>query len=215
MGAGKFNATEVRKWKTWREDDGSHWFIDPACRGAGGLGIRGCTCVRANDPRLNETPLADEVDGQIAASRYFRSLPRAKYTAPVGTCTEDLVDNNPKTRQGALKAPMHLVPPSAMFHLAEALADGAAKYGAYNWRVEPITTSVYIGAIQRHMMAFLDGEDKADDSGVHHLAHVMACCALVLDSESLGILQDDRPPKGASPELMAAYHRRKTEGGSS
>lgn len=120
-------------------------------------------------------------------------------------------DNNPKTRVGALKCPLHLVPPSAEIALAEALADGAAKYDPYNWREERISTSVYIGAIKRHMAAFVDGEDKAQDSGVHHLAHVMACCALILDAGSIGMLNDDRPKRGTAPELLARYLRTQEE----
>lgn len=114
-------------------------------------------------------------------------------------------DNNPKTRLGKLKAPLHLVPPSATYFLAEALNDGADKYDPYNWRDEEISVSVYYGAMKRHIDAYWDGEDHAPDSGVHHLAHAMACCALILDSASVGKLIDDRPPAGAMAKLLAAY----------
>lgn len=114
-------------------------------------------------------------------------------------------DNNPKTLVGASKVPLHLVPPSAVHYLADALADGARKYGAYNWRSSPISISTYKSALQRHMDAFWDGEDLASDSGVHHVAHAMACCALILDAMSLGVLVDDRPPKGKASELQQNY----------
>jgi hypothetical protein len=119
-------------------------------------------------------------------------------------------DLNPKTRVGALKLPLHLVPPSAEAYLAMALADGARKYGPYNWRQEPISASVYIGAVRRHIAAWIDGEECAADSGVHHLAHAMACMALVLDAHSLGILNDDRPPPGAAVALQRLYHEKQT-----
>ena len=99
---------------------------------------------------------------------------------------------NPKARVGSLKAPLHLVPPALSIGVAYALKDGAAKYGAYNWREEPINVSTYIGAILRHLYAYQDGEDFAVDSGVSHLAHVAACCALLMDSEAHGSLVDDR-----------------------
>lgn len=111
-------------------------------------------------------------------------------------------DNNPKTRMGNLKVPMHLIPPAAKIHLAEALRNGAEKYGPYNWRDEKISSSVYRGAMERHMDAWWDGEDAATDSGVHHLAHVMACCALVLDALACDMLIDDRPPRGAAARLL-------------
>lgn len=120
----------------------------------------------------------------------------------------NLTDNNPKTRVGAAKVPLHLVPPAAKHYLAMALADGAGKYGAYNWRNEDISISTYKAALERHMDAFWDGEDVAEDSGVHHVAHAMACCALILDAMSIGKLVDDRPAKGASPKIQKEYYER-------
>ena len=117
----------------------------------------------------------------------------------------DYPDNNPKTAIGVTKVPLHLVPPSAKHYLAMALADGARKYGPYNWREKTISISVYKAAMERHLDAFWDGEENAPDSGVHHLAHAMACCALILDAMTLGKLNDDRPKPGASPLLQSEY----------
>ncbi|MFL9582382.1 dATP/dGTP diphosphohydrolase domain-containing protein [Stenotrophomonas sp. AB1(2024)] len=114
-------------------------------------------------------------------------------------------DNNPKTAVGATKVPLHLVPPSAKHYLALALADGARKYGPYNWRDSKISVSVYVAAMHRHIDAFWDGEDFAEDSGVHHLAHAMACLALLLDANGVGMLQDDRPTPGAVGQLQYAF----------
>ena len=122
--------------------------------------------------------------------------------------TTQYPDNNPKTLVGASKLPLHLVPPSASHYLAMALADGAKKYGPYNWREIPVSVSPYYGAMKRHMDAFWDGEDYAKDSGVHHVAHAMACCAIILDAMSVGVLIDDRPPKGAAVELQEQWHDR-------
>lgn len=114
-------------------------------------------------------------------------------------------DNNPKTAVGAKKVPLHLVPPSAGHYLALAFANGATKYGPYNWREKGISSSVYYAAAKRHLDAWWDGEDKADDSKIEHVAHAMACCALILDSASVGKLNDDRPPRGAASRLQAEY----------
>jgi hypothetical protein len=103
------------------------------------------------------------------------------------------------------KAPLDLVPPSASFYLAKAFADGAKKYHPYNWRVNGISSSVYYAAAKRHLDAWWDGEDIATDSGVEHVAHAMACCALILDSASVGMLNDNRPPKGALAQLLSNY----------
>lgn len=109
-------------------------------------------------------------------------------------------DNNPKTGAGFHKPPLFLVPPIADLYLSLAFADGAKKYGPYNWREKAITTSVYISAIKRHIDYWLDGEECAKDSGVNHLAHAMAGLVMILDSKDIGILNDDRPPKGAFAE---------------
>lgn len=121
------------------------------------------------------------------------------------------VDNNPKTLAGANRLPLHLVPPSATAFLAEAMADGGRKYGPYNWRTSPISVSPYYAAAKRHLDAFWDGEEVAGDSGVHHLAHAMACCAIVLDALTLDVLVDDRPPKGKAADLQAAYANKHKE----
>lgn len=115
-----------------------------------------------------------------------------------------LPDNNPKTRVGgALKVPLHLVPATVVAHMAMAFADGGIKYQPYNWRVEPISASVYYGAARRHIDAWWEGEDTAGDSGVHHLAHAMACLAMILDTmERPGCLNDNRPPPSDYPGLL-------------
>lgn len=101
--------------------------------------------------------------------------------------------------------PLHLVPPSAKHFLAQALADGARKYGPYNWRDASISVSVYRAAAERHWDAFWDGEDLAPDSQAHHIAHAMACCAVMLDAWSVGRLIDDRPSAGAAARLQAEF----------
>jgi hypothetical protein len=52
-------------------------------------------------------------------------------------------------------------------------------------------------------MAWRDGEAIADDSGCHHLAHVMACCAILLDAMECGALNDDRPVPGPAGRMIA------------
>lgn len=114
-------------------------------------------------------------------------------------------DNNPKTQFGMAKVPLQTIPPSALYHLADALGDGGAKYYPFNWRDYTISSSVYFAAAMRHLLAWWDGEEKAPDSDVHHLAHALACLALVLDAFDVGKLNDDRPPPGKFPQHAATY----------
>jgi len=111
-------------------------------------------------------------------------------------------DNNPKTTFGAKKPQLHLVPPAALIEMATAFQDGADKYGPYNWREKKISSSVYYGACLRHLTAWWDGEDLAEDSGVHHLSHALACIAMILDGKELDKLNDDRPTQGPAAKLI-------------
>lgn len=120
-------------------------------------------------------------------------------------------DDNPKTLFGIKKVPLHLVPPVAIAFEAMALKDGANKYGPYNWRTNRISVSTYIAAAKRHIDAYWDGEDVADDSKVHHLAHARACLGLILDALMIGKLNDDRPPKGASAAVQLAFTERDSQ----
>jgi hypothetical protein len=111
-------------------------------------------------------------------------------------------DDNPKTMHGVQKPSMFNVPTTALLHLMGAMANGAKKYGPYNWRDQNVSASIYYDAAMRHLMAWIDGQDIAEDSGVHHLGHVMACCAIILDAEAQGTLNDNRPVKGKFSELI-------------
>lgn len=120
-------------------------------------------------------------------------------------------DDNPKTIHGIKKVPLHLVPPSASHALALGFADGAEKYGPYNWREKTVSASIYVAAAKRHIDAWFDGEEVAYDSGVPHLAHAMACLAIIYDGMTIGKINDDRPPAGASPRLQKEYAEKKTK----
>jgi hypothetical protein len=102
-------------------------------------------------------------------------------------------DPNPKDAIGRLKPGIHTIPPAALLHLGLAMTDGAAKYGLTNWRAHPVLASIYYDAAFRHLASWWDGEPHARDSKVHHLAHVMACCAILIDAEINGCLIEDKP----------------------
>ena len=104
-----------------------------------------------------------------------------------------LPDTNPKSRFGMSKPGISSIAPVALLHCGRAMDDGANKYGLMNWREHQVSASVYYNAGMRHFMSWWDGEQCASDSGVHHLGHVMACCAIILDAEHSGSLNDDRP----------------------
>lgn len=114
-------------------------------------------------------------------------------------------DDNPKTAFGVRKVPLHLIPPTGLVHEARAFADGAAKYGPYNWRDKTVSSSVYVGAALRHLLAWWDGQDTDPQSSVNHLGHARACLNILLDAQANGKLNDDRPPRGRTAELLALF----------
>ena len=122
--------------------------------------------------------------------------------------TDKYPDSNPKTAMGAEKVPMFNIPQRALVELGIRMGHGADKYGAYNWRSHPISVSVYVSAMMRHLAAFVDGEwiDGECPDKSSHLSAIMACCALLIDSDSLGILNDDRPmPNWGTLDQLKEY----------
>lgn len=102
------------------------------------------------------------------------------------------VSSDPKGESGKSKDQLQLIPPAFNRELAKALEQGAKKYGQANWRASKVSIMTYIGAMRRHLDALLDGQDY-DESGAHHLGHVAASCAIVIDALDQGMLIDDRP----------------------
>jgi hypothetical protein len=103
------------------------------------------------------------------------------------------VDGNLKSLAALGKPTIDAVPAIAFLALGAAMEDGAKKYGKFNWRETGATVSVFQNAIFRHFSEyFFGGESLAGDSKVHHLAHLMAGCAILLDAELHGVLTDDR-----------------------
>lgn len=115
---------------------------------------------------------------------------------------------NPKDRAAQAKLALGLLPAAGKIEGARACANGAAKYGAYNWREEAISYSAYLDAIERHLQALRDGEDLASDSKVHHLGHIIAGASIALDALYIGKLIDDRPVNGPAAGLLAGRESR-------
>ncbi len=115
------------------------------------------------------------------------------------------IDANLKTLAAINKPRLSDVPPVALFALGAAMSNGKDKYGRFNWRETGTTASVFYDAMQRHLAQWYSGENFADDSKVHHLAHIMASCAILMDSEFQGTLTDDRDTSGSSPLNKPLY----------
>ena len=111
---------------------------------------------------------------------------------------------NPKDILGVNKLPLHLWPASATALGCLGLLDGALKYGRANFRAIGVRASVYRDAAQRHLDAWFEGEEADPDSGLSHLAHALACLAIIVDAEAAGKLVDDRQFPGGHREWTGA-----------
>lgn len=112
-----------------------------------------------------------------------------------GSYTGDSKPTNPKDAAAFDKAPLHLVPASFKTYTAMALAEGAMKYGSWNWRAAGVRASVYVSALQRHVDKWFNGEEFDPETGVPHLANACACLAVLIDSKTQQNMTDDRPPR--------------------
>ena len=102
-------------------------------------------------------------------------------------------DDNPKTALGEAKPKISDTPTIGIREMGRVHSMGAEKYTRFNWRGHRVSSSVYYDAAWRHMSAWFDGEDLDPESGLSHLAHVMACMNILLDAQAHGKLNDNRP----------------------
>lgn len=67
-----------------------------------------------------------------------------------------------------------LLPYDSLEEVVKVLEFGATKYARDNWkRGEGFKYSRSFNALQRHMLAFMRGEDNDPETGISHLAHAM------------------------------------------
>lgn len=117
------------------------------------------------------------------------------------------MSDNPKKLYGDKKPPLGLIPPPAILELGVRMGEGARKYGPYNWREKGVNSMTYVAAINRHLMAYLDGEDIDPECpyGSSHMSAIMACAAILIDCGARGNLIDDRPPSGPTAENIRYF----------
>jgi len=116
--------------------------------------------------------------------------------------SNNLKNTNPKDFIGANKVPLHLFPETATIYGALALLDGMLKYGRSNWREAGVRASIYYDACRRHINAWFEGENIDPDSGLPHLAHAIACLAILIDAYACNNLRDDRMYPGGYRKLI-------------
>ncbi len=61
--------------------------------------------------------------------------------------------------------------PSAIARMSEVAEYGAEKYSLHNWK-QGLTYRTIAGSLLRHLSAYMNGEDKDEESGESHLGHI-------------------------------------------
>jgi hypothetical protein len=115
---------------------------------------------------------------------------------------DTLKPSNPKDAIGSDKLPLHLWPETATALGCLGLLDGGLKYGRSNFRAVGVRASIYFDAARRHINAWFEGENADPDSGLPHIAHALACLAIIVDAEAAGKLHDDRMHQGGYRGLV-------------
>lgn len=114
---------------------------------------------------------------------------------------------NPKQALGIKKVPTHVIPSGVLLEMGLAMMEGGRKYGSHNYRALGARHSTYNDAIERHRIAWWEGEDTDKDSGLHHLVKIIGCCLVMRDSILMGNDVDDRPLRYPNGLDMEYYNK--------
>lgn len=86
-----------------------------------------------------------------------------------------MCDNRTFKKYDSGKPRVELIEPKFTLGLAKVLSFGAEKYGDDNWKnMEVEDLPRIIGAVQRHLLAYQDGEKIDPESHISHLSHATA-----------------------------------------
>lgn len=163
--------------------------------------------AQAELKRTNRTDHLYRIRCGEKSEGWVSNTPGATASPPVlPAATTHVPSANPKQAYGDKKLPVHLVPSALVLTAAPNMGDGAEKYGAFNWRKSKVEAMTYVGAIQRHLAAYIDGEDVDPESkrGATHLGAIAACVAILSDAKMNDQLVDNRPPRGKAGDHIRA-----------
>lgn len=131
--------------------------------------------------------LVNELNGEIGGVvdengdlLYIGEAGKVKKARVPKQATDD--DQSAKADKGKLE--LSLVNPQLVKAVAEVRMYGTEKYGdSENWRkVEP---KRYVDALYRHLLAYIEGNEVDEESGLSHLAHMACNISFLLDEDYL------------------------------
>jgi len=142
--------------------------------------------------------------GKIERLWYADSPMYSYYSDGMNDSDNAVGDGNLKNQMGSRKAQIQLFPMAGVILGSDAMAEGAAKYGPFNWREGRVELMQYLRGILAHTFALIDGEDVDPESatGKTHLAGILAGAAIIADAIEIGVLIDDRPTGGPAARML-------------
>lgn len=76
-----------------------------------------------------------------------------------------------------------LLPIDSVEEVVKVLEHGAQKYGMDNWSLVDDGAKRYLDAALRHMVEYMKGVERDEESGHHHLAHAAASLLFIMAIE--------------------------------
>lgn len=147
--------------------------------------------VKADGYAAADQAQADELEARVLEAAAFPS----RIILPADASGEVRTVSATGGEKGVKPARFDLIPPGFLWALAEHFGVGARKYDDNNWQRGYEWSKSY-GALQRHLFAWIAGEDIDAETGSNHLIAVAwhACC---LHWFSANRPEFDDRPKGA------------------
>jgi hypothetical protein len=133
----------------------------------------------------NSTAPCAEADPRLIRPSFY-------FDPPLGGETPATMPPNPKQAYGDKKIPMTLAPSTFIAGTNLAMLEGMLKYGESNYLAVPVEAMTYADALDRHMSAWIHGEDIDPESGLDHLFKASACLAILIGAKYAGSLIDNR-----------------------
>lgn len=129
------------------------------------------------------------------------SVQRDYYSKDIPAQTMEVRVTDPKTggEKGSKLPQLGAIDPHAIMEVAKVAGFGATKYARYNF-MKGYRWSLSYDALQRHLHAFWNGEDRDEESGLYHLAHASWHCLALLCFSIRSRGTDDRPHHMKVPE---------------
>ena len=109
------------------------------------------------------------------------------------------------------KPRVDLIPPLPLFQIGHVLAFGMEKYGFRNWEqyADHWNWGDLLGSTMRHVFAWMAGEDRDHESGLHHLSHALCDLMMLVQLILCSSGTDDRTPlrpEEFGPGGVAMFH---------